>query len=128
MGFDLMFSIVPVFIFIIFAIVIVGIITTAVRGVSQWSKNNASPRLTVEAAVVGKRIDVTHHQHANAGDQTGAHGYHTTSSTSYYVTFQVESGDRMEFSVSGAEYGMLIEGDRGRLSFQGTRYLGFERT
>ncbi|MCI9467692.1 MAG: DUF2500 domain-containing protein [Oscillospiraceae bacterium] len=123
-----MFSIVPVFIFIIFAIVIVGIITTAVRGVSQWSKNNASPRLTVEAAVVGKRIDVTHHQHANAGDQTGAHGYHTTSSTSYYVTFQVESGDRMEFSVSGAEYGMLIEGDRGRLSFQGTRYLGFERT
>ena len=128
MGFDLMFSIVPVFIFIIFAIVIVGIITTAVRGVSQWSKNNASPRLTVEAAVVGKRIDVTHHQHANAGDQTGAHGYHTTSSTSYYVTFQVESGDRMEISVSGAEYGMLIEGDRGRLSFQGTRYLGFERT
>ena len=128
MGFDLMFSIVPVFIFIIFAIVIVGIITTAVRGVSQWSKNNAPPRLTVEAAVVGKRIDVTHHQHANAGDQTGAHGYHTTSSTSYYVTFQVESGDRMEFSVSGAEYGMLIEGDRGRLSFQGTRYLGFERT
>ena len=128
MGFDLMFSIVPVFIFIIFAIVIVGIITTAVRGVSQWSKNNASPRLTVAAAVVGKRIDVTHHQHANAGDQTGAHGYHTTSSTSYYVTFQVESGDRMEFSVSGAEYGMLIEGDRGRLSFQGTRYLGFERT
>ena len=128
MGFDLMFSIVPVFIFIIFAIVIVGIITTAVRGVSQWSKNNASPRLTVEAAVVGKRIDVTHHQHANAGDQTGAHGYHTPSSTSYYVTFQVESGDRMEFSVSGAEYGMLIEGDRGRLSFQGTRYLGFERT
>ena len=128
MGFDLMFSIVPVFIFIIFAIVIVGIITTAVRGVSQWSKNNASPRLTVEAAVVGKRIDVTHHQHANAGDQTGAHGYHTTSSTSYYVTFQVESGDRMEFSVGGAEYGMLIEGDRGRLSFQGTRYLGFERT
>ena len=90
MGFDLMFSIVPVFIFIIFAIVIVGIITTAVRGVSQWSRNNASPRLTVEAAVVGKRIDVTHHQHANAGDQTGAHGYHTTSSTSYYVTFQVE--------------------------------------
>ena len=128
MGFDLMFSIVPVFIFIIFAIVIVGIITTAVRGVSQWSKNNASPRLTVEAAVVGKRIDVTHHQHANAGDQTGAHGYHTTSSTSYYVTFQVESGDRMEFSVSGAEYGMLIEGDRGRLSFQGTRSLGCART
>lgn len=57
---------------------------------------------------------------------TGAHGMHTTSSTSYYVTFQVESGDRIEFCVKGSEYGMLVEGDRGRLTFQGTRYLGFE--
>lgn len=128
MGFDFMFSIMPVFVIIVFVIVIGSFVVTAARGISQWSKNNASPRLTVEAAVVGKRMDVTHHQHANAGDQTGAHGYHTTSSTTYYVTFQVESGDRMEFSVDGAEYGMLIEGDRGRLSFQGTRYLGFERS
>ena len=39
----------------------------------------------------------------------------------------MESGDRMELSVTGREYGMLSEGDAGRLSFQGTRYLGFER-
>ena len=50
-----------------------------------------------------------------------------TSSTSYYVTFEVDSGDRIEFSMSGSEYGMLIEGDAGTLNFQGTRYLGFER-
>jgi hypothetical protein len=48
-------------------------------------------------------------------------------STTYYVTFQVESGDRMEFHVSGEEYGLLVEGDYGDLSFQGTRYLGFVR-
>ena len=48
-------------------------------------------------------------------------------STTYYATFQVESGDRMELRLSGAEYGMLAEGDRGRLTFQGTRYLSFER-
>ena len=34
----------------------------------------------------------------------------------------------MELSVSGSEYGMLVEGDRGGLSFQGTRYLSFERS
>ena len=39
----------------------------------------------------------------------------------------LESGDRMEFLIPGAEYGMLIQGDCGRLTFQGTRYLGFER-
>ena len=27
----------------------------------------------------------------------------------------------------GLEYGMLAEGDAGRLTFQGTRYLSFER-
>ncbi|MBS7238901.1 MAG: DUF2500 family protein, partial [Acetatifactor sp.] len=28
----------------------------------------------------------------------------------------------------GEEYGMLAEGDCGKLSFQGTRYLSFERS
>ena len=30
-------------------------------------------------------------------------------------------------SKDGSDYGMLVEGDIGKLSFQGTRYLGFER-
>ena len=54
----------------------------------------------------------------------GNYGYHTTM---YYVTFQVDSGDRIELNLNGNEYGMLIEGDKGKLSFQGTRYLGFMR-
>jgi hypothetical protein len=53
---------------------------------------------------------------------------HHTSHTSYYVNFEFESGDRSEFIISGAEYGQLAEGDTGSLAFQGTRYLGFERT
>ena len=104
------------------------IVVTAFRSLKTWNRNNNSPRLTVEAKVVSKRMDVSHHSHANAGDATGAHGWHTSSSTWYYVTFEVESGDRMELSVDGSEYGMLVEGDSGRLSFQGTRYLGFERS
>ena len=45
----------------------------------------------------------------------------------YFVTFEVESGDRMELKMHGSEYGLLAEGDFGRLTFQGTRYLSFER-
>ena len=52
---------------------------------------------------------------------------HRGTSTTYYVTFQVASGDRMELCVSGYEYGMIVEGDYGDLSFQGTRYLGVVR-
>ena len=113
--------------FVMFIAVFGIIIVNIIRGVGEWNKNNHSPRLTVEAAVVSNRLDVSHHQHGNAGDETGAHGYTTTSSTAYYVTFQVESGDRMEFHVNGSEYGMLVEGDRGKLNFQGSRYLGFVR-
>ena len=118
-GFDLLFSIFPFLFITVFVIVIGMFIATAVRGVGTWSKNNASPRLTVSAQVVTKRTQVSHHHHQESMSHT---------STSYYATFQVESGDRMEFSVSGAEYGMLAEGDQGSLTFQGTRYLGFERS
>ena len=104
-----------------------SLIHISVKGLSQWNKNNHCPRLSVTASVVSKRTNVSRHSHPNAGDATGAHGFHSTTSTSYYATFQVESGDRMELSVTGTEYGLLAEGDRGKLTFQGTRYLGFER-
>ena len=45
----------------------------------------------------------------------------------YFVTFEFESGDRLELPVDGSDYGLLVEGDTGKLSFQGTRYLGFQR-
>lgn len=118
-GFEVVF-------FLMFFLVFGIILFTFIKGIAQWDKNNHSPRLTVDATVVSRRMDVSHHDHVSTG-AAGAHGYHTATSTSYYVTFQVESGDRMELKVDGSEYGMLVEGDHGKLSFQGTRYLGFER-
>ncbi|MDE7297748.1 MAG: DUF2500 domain-containing protein [Lachnospiraceae bacterium] len=104
----------------VFLLVLFVIISNMIRGVGQWNRNNQSPVLNVLATVVAKREEVSyHHHHDNM-----AMGH---SSTSYYVTFEVESGDRMEFRVSGSEYGMLIEQDFGSLKFQGTRFLGFER-
>lgn len=118
-GFEL-FGIMFAVVFLLFVITFVMVI---VKGIGEWNKNNHSPRLTVPAAVVTKRTNVTRHRSGGANDH---HHYHT--STTYYVTFEVESGDRMELQMTGQEYGLLIEGDKGELSFQGTRYLGFERT
>ena len=126
-GFGMMGGIIPVLFILVFLFVIGMFALGVISGIKTWNRNNNSPRLTVIANVVSKRMDVSHNQHHNAGDATGAHGYHTTSTTRYFVTFEVGSGDRMELHVSGAEYGMLVEGDTGRLSFQGTRYLSFER-
>ena len=122
LGFGLGFDMFSIMFTIVFVIVIGTFIATAVRGIGQWNKNNNSPRLTVPATVVSKRTKVSHNHH------NGVDHHHTyRSSTTYYITFQVESGDRMEFHVTGQEYGMLIEGDQGMLHFQGTRYLGFQR-
>ena len=123
-GLDVLFSLLfP----LVFLLALGTIMFALVGNLRTWNKNNHSPRLTVQAAVVAKRTQVSRHRNANAGDATGAHGYTTSSVTTYYVTFQVESGDRMELQVGGAEYGMLVEGDTGKLSFQGTRYLSFQR-
>lgn len=91
------FLLVQVMLMIIFVLVISVLILTLVKGISTWNKNNHFPRLCVKATIVSKRSDVSHHMHGNAGD------------------------------MSGSEFGMLAEGDVGELTFQGSRYLGFER-
>lgn len=121
-GFSLMETLFPVMFFAVFALIIGTFIVFLVKGLSQWSKNNASPVLTVEAKVVTKRADVSNRLDSDSDGMTHRHN-----STSYYVTFQVESGDRMELHVPDQEFGLLVEGDRGRLTFQGTRYHGFVR-
>lgn len=51
-GFEIMFTLV--------FIIVTGIfIFTLVSGVSTWNKNNNSPRLSVKARVVSKRMDET---------------------------------------------------------------------
>ena len=111
--------------FIIFALVfaaVIGVIVVmAAKGIGQWHKNNQSPVLTVQAEVTSKRRhDSTHMQPIGEVNMP-------MTDTTYYTTFQVQSGDRVELRLSGKEYGLLREGDRGALTFQGTRYLGFER-
>ena len=114
MGFDLMFGLFPILFMIVFGIIIVMFVVTAVRGVSQWNKNNHSPRLTVNAAVVAKR-------------ELHSSSLQSPALSQYYVTFQFPSRDRMEFPVPARDYGLLAEGDVGRLTFRGEQYIRFER-
>ena len=123
MGIGFGFQIYQIMFLIVFGIAMSSVLMTTIRGMKEWNKNNHSPRLTVPVIVVTKRTDISRHRHRGAN---GHHHHHT--STTYYATFEVESGDRVELQLEGFEYGLLVEGDKGKLSFQGTRYLGFERT
>lgn len=107
----------PLFFILIFGIIIFNVF----RAIKEWSYNNSQPVLTVTAKIVGRRTHVSRSMHNHNG-----HHHHSTS-TRYFVTFEVESGDRMELHVPSKEYGLLAEGDIGKLTFQGTRYHNFER-
>ena len=109
-------------------LVIFGVILAVIIGsrLYIWNKNNHSPRENGKAKVVTKRMKVSgmggHRIRTSVMMDT------TSTSTRYFVTFELENGKRLEFSVNDGEYGMLAEGDTGELTWQGTRYLGFERS
>ena len=122
MGFGLMFNIFPILFLFVFGLILALVISQFVRGAKQDRINRNAPRLTVQATVVAKRMQVGSNHHHNTNDMTHNYTY-----SKYFVTFEVASGDRMELPVPHNQYGLLVEGDHGKLTFQGTRYLQFER-
>ncbi len=114
--FTLMFTLVPLFIGAVFVIVIGMFVVAAVKGVAEWTDNNAQPVLTMPARIATKRLHVS-----GGGHDSGA-------STYYYITFETLTGGlRQEFLVTGTEYSGLAEHDAGDLTHQGTRYKRFVR-
>ncbi|QDQ01064.1 DUF2500 domain-containing protein [Lysinibacillus fusiformis] len=109
------FNFATIFISVIFIIVFGTFAFVIINGLIQWSKNNAAPVLTVPAKIVTKRTNTR-----GGSGNSGAH-------TSYYVTFEEPSGDRIELKLNGREYGQLADGDFGLLTFQRTRFQTFER-
>ena len=108
-GFSSIISIiVPLGFIKVFGIIIYNVFSNVKQGI----KNNNSPLLTVPAQIVTKRTTV----------QGNNRSY-----TTYFVTFEVQSGDRMEFEVKGEQFGQLVEKDLGVLAFQGSRFVSFER-
>ena len=123
--FDVMDSVFPILFGLVFCLVMGMFIYAIVHNVKEKRANDAAPVLTVEALVKTKRMDTYHTSPTYDGDghRTSSGSYHT----SYYATFEVESGDRLELQVSDYEYGQLAEGDRGKLTFQRKRFLQFGR-
>ena len=106
-----MFGLMGIIFPIMFLLVFGTIAGTLIQNMKTKRKNDNSPRVSSEATVVTKRTKVR-----------GDHAH-----TWYYATFQFESGDRLELEIPHDRFGYLVEGDKGKLTFQGTRFLEFER-
>lgn len=105
-------------------------IRSLIGGILKNKKISRSPKITADATVVAKRTDIPSNRRG---------------STTYFITFQLDGGyaietdgnkteslisignDRMEFNVFGEDFGVILEGDRGKLTFQETRFIGFKR-
>lgn len=116
---DFLFQLFPIFFIIVLGIILFSFF----RGIKEWNNNNQQPKLSVAAILVAKRTRVRRH----GGTHHNNHHHHSHTATDYFCTFEVESGDRMEFMVKEGVFGLLAEGDKGKLTFQGTRFLDFER-
>ena len=77
-----------------------------------------APRRTVEAMIVKKRLSCERHHH-------GAEVFTDHERTNYFVTFQLERNNRIELQVKESQYDLLFDGERGKLTYQGKRYIRF---
>ncbi|GLX67715.1 DUF2500 domain-containing protein [Paenibacillus glycanilyticus] len=116
-GFDLMFTIVPIIIVIGFVIVI-G--TVVFRGI-KYAKNATSPKESVFARVVSKRMDVRQNSHNHNGQISHS------SRTYYYITLEFDNGERQEFMDVKNLFGLVAEGDTGYAATQGEWIIAFQR-
>jgi len=116
------FSVYSVMFIIIFAVVIGVFVAIIARGIITWGKNNSSPRIPAEVRIVAKNTSVLYPRRTREFGHAHIHG-----ATSYHVTFEFLSGDRIELDVPSREYGLIAVGDIGTLTFQGTRYISFNR-
>lgn len=100
---------------IIFALVIGTFLFVIIKGLSTWTMNNNAEIIKKRCKVVDKRIKVW-----------GGYG-DSSASTNYYITFEFDDKTRIELSVEENQYGITVNGDMGDLTYQGTRFRGFER-
>ena len=119
-GFDLQMEIMLVLIIAIFTAMFF-------RCIFEWTINKCSAMESVDAFVVAKQQGMIQQQIPNAGDATGGHGFTLQEQPWYKITFRMTDSTEKEFNVDNQSFRELKEGEKGILTYQGTRYLGFKK-
>ena len=102
--------------FLFVLLVTMGCICVGLKSI-PWLRNCRKKRDCIYCKIVGRRVHVENNRKSNEGDVI----------TKYYMTFETSEGRRLELQVSGKQYGLCMQGDEGQLTFQGIRYVSFQR-
>ena len=109
----------------IMLVLIIAIFTAIFfRCIFEWTINKCSAMESVDAFVVAKQQGMIQQQIPNAGDATGGHGFTLQEQPWYKITFRMTDSTEKEFNVDDQSFRELKEGEKGILTYQGTRYLG----
>ena len=115
------------FIIGVFVLVGITILFSLVKAIRDWKYNQSQPILTVAARVVAKKADVTRGIRPNLAriehDKFMARYAQTVK---YYLAFILEDGQQLKFRVKRKEFDRIEKEDAGKLTYQGTRFLGFK--
>lgn len=106
------FSIIPIWVIMMLMIVSGLFLWRFASLLLEILRNNKAFQEVHLAEIVGKRMAVWRSENSH---------------TYYYLTFELENGERREFRVKSTIYALAVEGDRGELVFQGSRFLAFTR-
>ncbi|MNM86227.1 hypothetical protein D3C76_62250 [compost metagenome] len=110
---------VPLFVKVIAAVLLIFVVGSllfvVIKGLYVWLSNNAAEVLQRSCRIIDKRIDMW------------GSGNHSNLSSNYYITFEFEDSSRIELYVTHSYYGIISVGDRGTLTYQGTRFKDFDR-
>ena len=99
-----------------FLLLVALILFAVVAAITGYLRNKKSPMVNVPARVVAKRSEVSGGGSANSYVRT-----------TFYITFESKDGERREWAIDGQQFGLLAEGDRGTLIYQGDWFKDFRR-
>lgn len=118
-GFLEFFADIPLFFKIfggtLFVLVVGVFLYVIIFGLKSWFSNNAAELMHQSATVIDKRTEVW----GGSGD--------SSANTNYFITFQFDDQSRKELPIPVQHFGMIVVGDFGELSYQGTRFKEFKR-
>lgn len=114
-GFISFFRETPLFFQLFFGLVVLltlGIIGYVIaRGLAVWISNNRAELRNVRCKVVDKRTAYE-----------GATGY-----SYHYITFEFDDRTRKELLIKPDQFGLIVVGDTGELTYRGERFIAFKR-
>jgi hypothetical protein len=95
-------------------IIILGIFLFVIfPRIIKWFRNNSADLIETQAKIISRRTNVSSRMFGT--------------STWYYITFDLDEMRRLELRVTGNQFGLIVDGDHGKVTFKGTRFISFKR-